>query len=276
MKEDNTEEGAMLGNSEDVNQERPNNATANITILSEHDGLVEVLYSHKFDAPQPSKQVGNHAPPPTFKGLMGLVMPTGTGKTALSDAYMEVSPMPAEERAKLEAEKLEKARLYEESAKQSGIPTTREEIEVYVDSRWDDYLVSSFNHRGCKGREDVVCVGVQANPDRRFEKTEFTEALEANNPGLFRDVFIDDENGYWGWDDTLISFTGASGTRFTVSCYKIRRGDFYVYMGAGLHAGKAPITAENFRELEAIIETFRYLNSLPAKHLDHEAGSESV
>lgn len=42
-----------------------------------------------------------------------------------------------------------------------------------------------------------------------------------------------------------------------------RRGDFYVYMGAGLHGGKAPITVANLKELEAVVETFRYLNSLP-------------
>lgn len=171
-----------------------------------------------------------------------------------------------------------KAQPYEESAKLSGIPITREDIDAYLKSRWSrgDHLVYNLYHDGDKGAEDTVSVWVHCDPANRFEKVEFTEALEATNPGLFHDVFVDDENGYWGWDDTLISFTGASGTRFTVSCYKIRRGDFYVHMGAGLHAGKAPITAENFRELEAIIETFRYLNSLPAKQLDHEAGSESV
>lgn len=47
-----------------------------------------------------------------------------------------------------------------------------------------------------------------------------------------------------------------------------RRGDFYIYMHAGLHAGDAPITADNLKELEAVIETFRYLNSLPPKAAD--------
>lgn len=254
-------------NSEDANDANeehcPNGDIVSITVLGEHDGLVEVVYMHKPQAPQP---------PQEFKGLMALAMPTGRGKTLPQEACMKLPPISAEERAKIEAEKQEKARLHEESAKLSGIPITREDIDAYLKSRWSrgDHLIYNLYHDGDKGAEDTVSVWVHCDPANRFEKTEFTEALEANNPGLFQDVFVDDEDGYWGWDDTLISFTGKSGTRFTVSCYKIRRGDFYVYMGAGLHAGKAPITAENFKELEAIIETFRYLNSLPPKQSDGE------
>lgn len=252
-------------NSEDANDANeehcPNGDIVSITVLGEHDGLVEVVYMHKPQAPQP---------PQEFKGLMALAMPTGRGKTLPQEACMKLPPISAEERAKIEAEKQEKARLHEESAKLSGIPITRKDIDAYLKSRWakGDHLVYDLNHRGDKGAEDTVSVWVHCDPANRFEKIEFTEALEATNPGLFHDVFIDDEGGYWGWDDTLISFTGKSGTRFTVSCYKIRRGDFYIYMGAGLHAGKAPITAENFKELEAVVETFRYLNSKPSKTSD--------
>lgn len=252
-------------NSEDANDANeehcPNGDIVSITVLGEHDGLVEVVYMHKPQAPQP---------PQDFKGLMALAMPTGRGKTLPQEACMKLPPISTEERAKLEAEKLEKARLHEESAKLSGIPITREDIDTYLKSRWSqgDHLVYNLYHDGDKGAEETVSVWVHCDPAKRFEKVEFTEALEGNNPGLFHDVFVDDEDGYWGWDDTLISFTGASGTRFTVSCYKIRRGDFYVYMGAGLHAGKAPITAENFKEREAVVETFRYLNSKSSKTSD--------
>lgn len=160
-----------------------------------------------------------------------------------------------------------KAQPYEESAKLSGIPITREDIDAYLKSRWSrgDHLVYNLYHDGDKGAEDTVSVWVHCDPAKRFEKVEFAKALESNNPGLFHDVFIDDENGYWGWDDTLIKFKGSSGTNFTVSCYKIRRGDFYIYMHAGLHADDTPITADNFKELDAVIETFRYLNSVPPK-----------
>lgn len=252
-------------NSEDANDANeehcPNGDIVSITVLGEHDGLVEVVYMHKPQAPQP---------PQEFKGLMALAMPTGRGKTLPQEACMKLPPISTEERAKIEAEKQEKARLHEESAKLSGIPITRKDIDAYLKARWSrgDHLIYNLYHDGDKGAEDTVSVWVHCDPANRFEKVEFTEALEGNNPGLFHDVFIDDENGYWGWDDTLISFTGESGTRFTVSCYKIRRGDFYVYMGAGLHAGKAPITAENFKELEAVVETFRYLNSKSSKTSD--------
>ena len=252
-------------NSEDANDANeehcPNGDIVSITVLGEHDGLVEVVYTHKPQAPQP---------PQKFKGLMALAMPTGRGKTLPQEACIKLPPISAEERAKIEVEKQEKARLHEESAKLSGIPITREDIDAYLKARWSrgDHLIYNLYHDGDKGAEDTVSVWVHCDPANRFEKIEFTEALEATNPGLFHDVFVDDEDGYWGWDDTLISFTGASGTRFTVSCYKIRRGDFYVYMGAGLHAGKAPITAENFKELEAVVETFRYLNSKSSKTSD--------
>lgn len=252
-------------NSEDANDANeehcPNGDIVSITVLGEHDGLVEVVYTHKPQAPQPSQK---------FKGLMALAMPTGRGKTQPQEACMKLPPISAEERAKIEAEKQEKARLHEESAKLSGIPITREDIDAYLKSRWSrgDHLIYNLSHRGDKGAEDTVSVWVHCDPAKRFEKVEFTEALEGNNPGLFHDVFIDDEGGYWGWDDTLISFTGVSGTRFTVSCYKIRRGDFYIYMGAGLHAGDAPITADNLKELEAVVETFRYLNSKSSKTSD--------
>lgn len=252
-------------NSEDANDANEEHCHSgnivSITVLGEHDGLVEVVYMHKPQAPQP---------PQEFKGLMALAMPTGRGKTLPQEACMKLPPISAEERAKIEAEKREKARLHEESAKLSGIPITREDIDAYLKSRWSrgDHLIYNLSHRGDKSAEETVSVWVHCDPAKRFEKVEFTEALEGNNPGLFHDVFIDDEGGYWGWDDTLISFTGVSGTRFTVSCYKIRRGDFYIYMGAGLHAGDAPITADNLKELEAVVETFRYLNSKSSKTSD--------
>lgn len=249
---------------EESNSEpHPNNDKVDIEVLGEHDGIVEVkvTYLREPNTQHPTKQGGGRS----LWELLHEGKPMGWGKTRVQDMYTKLPPMSAEERAKIEAEKQEKARLYEESAKLSGIPITREDIDAYLKSRWSlgDHLVYNLYHDGDKGAEDAVSVLVHCDPAKRFEKVEFTEALEATNPGLFHDVFIDDEGGYWGWDDTLISFTGASGTRFTVSCYKIRRGDFYVHMGAGLHGGKAPITAENFKELDAVVETFRYLNSLP-------------
>lgn len=45
-----------------------------------------------------------------------------------------------------------------------------------------------------------------------------------------------------------------------------RRGDFYVYMHAGLHAGDTPITVDNVKELEAVIDTFRHLSQLPPRN----------
>lgn len=63
-------------NSEDANDANeehcPNGDIVSITVLGEHDGLVEVVYMHKPQAPQP---------PQEFKGLMALAMPTGRGKT---------------------------------------------------------------------------------------------------------------------------------------------------------------------------------------------------
>ena len=171
--------------------------------------------------------------------------------------------MSDEERAELEAKKREKATQHEESAKLSGIPITDEEVESYIQRRWNPDLVRSFDHGGGKGKEYYVSVWVHCHPSKRFGKKGFTRALEALNPDLFHEIIIDDENGYWGWDDTHIYFKGTSGTRFEVTCYKVRRGDFYVDMGAGLHGGETPITAENLAELEAVIEVFKYFNSLP-------------
>lgn len=255
----------------DTNEEQyPNTDKADIKILGEHDGLVtvEVTYSCESDKQSPTKQKGNHS----LWELLHGGKPMGWAKTRPQVLHTNLPPMSTEERAKIEAEKQEKARLHEESAKLSGIPVTQEDIDAYLKSRWSqgDHLVYDLSHRGDKGEEDTVSVWVHCDPAKRFEKVEFTEALVGNNPGLFHDVFIDDENGYWGWDDTLIKFTGSSGTNFTVSCYKIRRGDFYIYMHAGLHAGDAPITADNLKELEAVIEAFRYLNSLSPKQSDGE------
>lgn len=256
-------------NGEESNSEpHPNNDKVDIEVLGEHDGIVKVKVTYLPDpnTQHPTKQGGTRS----LWELFCEGKPTGWGKIKPQVLYTKSPPISAEERAKIEAEKQEKARLYEESAKLSGIPITREDIDVYLKARWSrgDHLIYNLYHDGDKGAEDTVSVLVHCDPANCFEKTEFTEALEATNPGLFHDVFVDDEDGYWGWDDTLISFTGKSGTRFTVSCYKIRRGDFYVHMGAGLHAGKAPITAENFKELEAVVETFRYLNSNPSKTSD--------
>ena len=247
-------------------EQHPNTDKVNIKVLGEYDGIVtvEVTYLHEPNTQHPTEQKGDR----NLWELLYGGKPMGWGKTRAQ--YLKLPPMPAEERAKIEAEKQEKARLHEESAKLSGIPISRKDIDAYLKSRWSqgDHLVYNLYHDGDKGAEDTVSVWIHCDPANRFEKVEFAEALEANNPGLFRNVFIDDEGGYWGWDDTLISFTGESGTRFTVSCYKIRRGDFYIYMGAGLHAGDAPITAENFRELEAVIGTFEYLNSKLSKTSD--------
>lgn len=249
-------------------EQYPNTDKVDIEVLGEHDGIVvvKVTYLREPNTQHPAKQGGGLS----LWELLHEGKPSGWGKIKPQVLYTKSPPISAVERAKIEAEKQEKARLHEESAKLSGIPITRKDIDAYLKSRWakGDHLVYDLNHRGDKGAEDTVSVWVHCDPANRFEKIEFTEALEATNPGLFHDVFIDDEGGYWGWDDTLISFTGKSGTRFTVSCYKIRRGDFYIYMGAGLHAGKAPITAENFKELEAVVETFRYLNSKPSKTSD--------
>ena len=256
-------------NSKGANKEqRPNTDKANSRVLGERDGVVvvEVTYPRECNTSRPKKHRGDYEVPQTFWEFMHWGKPSGWGKVALLDAHMEELPsISTEEQAELEAEKREKARLHEESAKLSGIPITREDIDAYLKSRWSqgDHLVYNLNHRGDKGAEDTVSVWVHCDPTKRFEKVEFTEALEATNPGLFHDVFIDDEDGYWGRDDTLIKFRGSSGTNFTVSCYKIRRGDFYVYMHAGLHAGEEPITVGNVKELEAVVETFRYLNSMP-------------
>lgn len=202
--------------------------------------------------------------PPTPAALLGMTA-TGTGKTKYRHPLLVDStpPMSDEERAELEAKKCEKANQHEESAKLSGIPITDEEVEAYIQRRWNPDLVRSFDHGGGKGKEYYVSVWVHCHPSKRFGKKGFTRALEALNPDLFREIIIDDENGYWGWDDTHIYFKGTSGTRFEVTCYKVRRGDFYVDMGAGLHGGETPITSENLAELEAVIEVFKYFNLLP-------------
>lgn len=242
-------------------EQHPNTDKVNIRSLGEYDGfeVLEVTYLHNPNTQHPTKQGGGRS----LWELLHEGKPMGWGKTRVQ--YLELPPMSADERAKIEAEKQEKARLHEESAKLSGIPISREDIDAYLKSRWiqGDHLIYNLSHRGDKGEEDTVSVWVHCDPAKRFEKVEFIEALEGNNPGLFHDVFIDDEGGYWGWDDTLIKFRGSSGTNFTVSCYKIRRGDFYVYMHAGLHAGDTPITVDNVKELEAVIDTFRRLSQLP-------------
>lgn len=47
--------------------------------------------------------------------------PMGWGKTRVQDMYTKLPSVSDEERAKIEAEKQEKVRLHEESAKLSGI-----------------------------------------------------------------------------------------------------------------------------------------------------------
>lgn len=212
---------------------------------------------------------------PTPMALLGMTA-TGTGKTKYRHPLLVDStpPMSDEERAELEAKKREKATQHEESAKLSGIPITDEEVEAYIQRRWNPDLVRSFDHEGGKGEEHYVSVWVHCHPSKRFGKKGFTRALEALNPNLFHEIIIDDEDGYWGWDDTLIYFKGTSGTIFKVTCYKVRRGDFYVDMGAGLHGGETPITAENLAELEAVIEVFKYFNSLPPTLLSADDDDE--
>lgn len=213
--------------------------------------------------------------PPTPAELLGMTC-TGTGKNKYRHPQLVDSkpPMSDEERAELEAKKREKATQHEESAKLSGIPITDEEVEAYIQRRWNPDLVQSFDHGGGKDKEYYVSVWVHCHPSKRFGKKGFTRALEALNPDLFHEIIIDDENGYWGWDDTHIYFRGTSGTLFEVTCYKVRRGDFYVDMGAGLHGGETPITSENLAELEAVIEVFKYFNSLPPTLLGDDDDDE--
>lgn len=238
-----------------------NEDTGKIAVLGKNGDKVTVIYVNTSKSPESFDVVET---PPTPAGLLGMTA-TGTGKTKYRHPLLVDStpPMSDEERAELEAKKREKATQHEESAKLSGIPITDEEVEAYIQRRWNPDLVRSFDHEGGKGEEHYVSVWVHCHPSKRFGKKGFTRALEALNPNLFHEIIIDDEDGYWGWDDTRIYFKGTSGTIFKVTCYKVRRGDFYVDMGAGLHGGETPITAENLAELEAVIEVFKYFNSLP-------------
>jgi hypothetical protein len=241
----------------DIAEPQHNEDTGKITVLNKSGDNITVIYVHTSNPPKNSDVMNAPLTP------MALLMGTGASKYHPTPLVDLTPPISDEERAAIEAEKQEKARLHEDSAKLSGIPITEEEAEAYIQRRWNPDLVRSFDHGGGKGKEYYVSVWVHCHPSKRFGKKGFTRALEALNPDLFHEIIIDDEDGYWGWDDTRIYFKGASGTLFEVTCYKVRRGDFYIDMGAGLHGGETPITAENFAELEAVIEVFKYFNSLP-------------
>ena len=96
------------------------------------------------------------------------------------------------------------------------------------------------------------------------------KALAARSPEMFQDVTLNawDEEESVGWEEMWVTFRGESGADFHVSCYKFHRGNFEIDMSAGKHGGATFVTEQNLKELEAVIEAFLYVDSIPPTRKD--------
>lgn len=148
----------------------------------------------------------------------------------------------------------------------SHVQFTAEQTEVYLTERYPEGAVRDFEYAEHKDMRDSFTVSVHCrNLKNHRDPTSFMKALTDRNPEMFQGVTLNawDEEESEGWEEMWVTFRGESGARFHVSCYKFHRGNFEIRMSAGKHGGATFVTEQNLKELEAVIEAFLYVDSVP-------------
>ncbi len=160
-----------------------------------------------------------------------------------------------------------KSRKNEGAAKPtSHIQITEAQAEAYLTERYPEGAVRDFEYQ--EHEDEGVGITVSAhccNLKNHRDPASFMKALTARSPKMFQDVTLNawDEEESVGWEEMWVTFRGESGAGFHVSCYKFHRGNFEIHMSTGKHGGATFVTEQNLKELEAVIEAFLYIDSVP-------------
>lgn len=146
----------------------------------------------------------------------------------------------------------------------SHVQITAEQAEAYLTERYPEGTVRDFEHHENEGDSLTVSAHCRNLKNHR-DPASFMKALTARSPKMFQDVTLNawDEEESVGWEEMWVTFKGESGAGFHVSCYKFHRGNFEIRMSAGKHGGATFVTEQNLKELEAVIEAFLYIDSVP-------------
>lgn len=143
---------------------------------------------------------------------------------------------------------------------------TAEQAEVYLTERYPEGVVRDFEYQEHEDKGDSITVSAHCrNLNNHRDPSVFMKTLTARSPEMFQDVTLNawDEEESEGWEEMWVTFKGESGARFHVSCYKFHRGNFEIHMSTGKHGGVTLVTEQNLKELEAVIEAFLYVDSVP-------------
>lgn len=148
----------------------------------------------------------------------------------------------------------------------SHIQITEEQAEAYLTERYPEGAVRDFEYAEHEDMRVSFTVSVHCrNLHNHRDPAGFMKALSDRNPEMFQNVTLNawDEEESVGWEEMWVTFRGESGADFHVSCYKFHRGNFEIDMSAGKHGGATFVTEQNLKELEAVIEAFLYVDSVP-------------
>lgn len=148
----------------------------------------------------------------------------------------------------------------------SHIQITEEQAEAYLTERYPEGAVRDFEYAEHEDKRDSFTVSVHCrNLKNHRDPAVFMKTLTARSPKMFQNVTLNawDEEESVGWEEMWVTFRGESGAGFHVSCYKFHRGNFEISMSVGKHGGATFVTAQSLKELEAVIEAFLYVDSVP-------------
>lgn len=154
----------------------------------------------------------------------------------------------------------------EEAKAASHIQFTAEQAEVYLAKCYPEGVVRDFEYAKHEDGGDRLMVSAHCrNLKNHRDPTGFMKALTDRSPGMSQNVALNawDEEESVGWEEMWVTFRGESGAGFHVSCYKFHRGNFEICMSTGKHGGATFVTEQNLKELEAVIEAFLYIDSVP-------------
>ena len=148
----------------------------------------------------------------------------------------------------------------------SHVQVTAEQAEAYLTERYPEGTVRDFERHENEGEGDSLTVSAHCrNLKNHRDPASFMKALTDRSPEMFHDVTHDgwDIEQFNDWEETWVTFKGESGAGFHVSCYKFHRGNFEIHVSTGMHGGATFVTEQNLKELEAVIEAFLYIDSVP-------------
>lgn len=146
------------------------------------------------------------------------------------------------------------------------IQVTKEQVEVYLTERYPDGIVRDFKYHEYEDKGDSITVSAHCRSLKNHrDPSVFMKTLTDRNPEIFQDVTLNawDLEESVGWEEMWVTFRGESGVGFHVSCYKFHRGNFEIRMSTSKYGGSTLVTEQTLKELEAVIEAFLYIDSVP-------------